>query len=72
MKIIGIILITIGIGLLVFRGYSFSKNERLSKTGSTVIRKKMEEKVIWPQYAGAFAMAVGVFILIGRNKLREE
>ncbi len=69
MKTLGIILIVAGILMMIFRGFSFIREEKVVDLGPLEINKKEKETVGWPVYAGAIATVAGVVILLaGRRK----
>ncbi len=69
MKTLGIILIVIGIAMLIFRGFSFTKEKKLIDAGPIELNTKEKKNVSWPMYAGGIAVAAGVIVLLaGRNK----
>lgn len=61
MKIIGIILIGIGIAALIFQ---FSNKKVLSSVNG----QRSVPTLGWPMYVGALSMAAGSFILLGKKK----
>ena len=69
MRTLGIVLIIAGILMMIFRGFSFTKEKEVVDIGPIEINKKEKESVGWPIYAGAVATVAGVVILIaGRKK----
>ena len=68
MKPLGIILIVIGIVMLIFRGFSFTKEEKVVDIGPLEINKKDKKSVSWPLYAGGIAVAAGVIIVLADRK----
>jgi uncharacterized membrane protein HdeD (DUF308 family) len=69
MKTLGIILIAAGILMLIFRGFSFTKEENIIDAGPIELNKKEKKNVSWPMYAGGIAVAAGVVVLLaGRKK----
>ena len=68
MKPLGIILIVVGIVMLIFRGFSFTKEEKLVDVGPIEINKKDKKSVGWPIYAGGIAVAAGAIILLADRK----
>lgn len=69
MKTFGIVLIVIGIAMLIFRGFSFTKEKKLIDAGPIELNTKEKKNVSWPMYAGGIAVAAGVIVLLaGRNK----
>ena len=68
MKPLGIILIIAGILMLVFRGFSFTKEKKVVDIGPLEINKKEKQSVGWPVYAGGLALVAGVLVLVVGNK----
>jgi len=68
MKIIGIVLITVGILMLVFGNISFTKKEKVLDVGPVEINKKEKKTIAWPNYAGGIAILAGAIVLIAGNK----
>lgn len=68
MKGLGIVLIVIGIGMLIFRGFSFTQEKKVVDLGPLEVNKKEKKSIGWPMYAGALATAAGVFILLSAGK----
>ncbi len=68
MKALGIILIIAGILMLIFRSFSFTKEEKVMDVGPLEVNKKENKTVGWPVYAGGIAVAAGVVILIVDRK----
>lgn len=68
MKPLGIILIVTGIVMLLFRGFSFTKEEKVADIGPLEINKKDKKTVSWPLYAGGIAVAAGVIMLVADRK----
>ncbi len=68
MKILGIVLIAVGILMLVFRGFSFTQEKKVVDLGPLEVNKKEEKSVGWPVYAGAVAVVAGIVVLVAGNK----
>ena len=68
MKALGIVLIIAGILMLIFRGFSFTREKEIVDLGPLEINKKEKESVGWPVYAGAVAVVAGVVILVAAKK----
>ena len=71
MKVLGFVLIAIGILMLVFRGVNFTQEKKVADIGPLEINKKEEKSIGWPIYAGGIAMAAGVFILLSGAKNKQ-
>ena len=67
-KILGLILIVAGILMMVFRGFYFTKKEKVLDLGPVEISKKEKQAVDWPVYAGAIVTAAGIIILVAAKK----
>ncbi|HRN58218.1 MAG TPA: hypothetical protein PLL71_17285 [Agriterribacter sp.] len=68
MKAFGIVLIVAGILMLIFRGFSFTKEKNMIDAGPVQLNIKEKKKVSWPIYAGAVAVAAGVVVLVANRK----
>jgi UDP-N-acetylmuramyl pentapeptide phosphotransferase/UDP-N-acetylglucosamine-1-phosphate transferase len=68
MKTIGIVLIIAGILMLIFRGFSFTKEKKVVDLGPVEINKKEKHDVGWPVYAGGIAIFAGVIVLVAGRK----
>ena len=68
MKVLGIILIVAGIVMFIFRGFSFTQEKKIVDIGPVQVNKKEEKSIGWPVYAGAIAVAAGVFMVISDKK----
>ncbi|MBX3252758.1 MAG: hypothetical protein KF862_01355 [Chitinophagaceae bacterium] len=68
MKVVGVILVVAGILMLIFRGFSFTKEKNVVDLGPLEINKKEKKSVGWPVYAGGIALAAGVVILLADRK----
>jgi len=61
MKVLGIVLVGIGLAALVFQWSN--KKTIVNNNG-----KKAMPTLGWPMYVGALSMAAGSFILLGKKK----
>jgi uncharacterized membrane protein HdeD (DUF308 family) len=68
MKVLGILLIIVGIVMLIFRGFNFTQEKKVADIGPLEINKQEEKTVAWPMYAGGIAVAAGVLILVAGGK----
>ncbi len=68
-KTVGIILIIVGAVMLVWTGFSFTREEKIVEIGSVEISADKKEHVNWPPYVGGVVLVAGVVLLItGRRK----
>lgn len=69
MKTIGIILVVVGVIMLVWTGFSYTKKETLVEIGPVEIAADKKETVNWPPYVGGGVLVLGVVLLVaGRKK----
>jgi hypothetical protein len=68
MKALGIILIVAGIAMLIFKGFSYTKKEKVVDVGPIEINKSEKENVSWPMYAGGIAVLAGIVVLVMDRK----
>ena len=68
MKVLGIILIIAGILMFIFRGFNFTKEEKVVDVGPLEINKKENKRVSWPMYAGGIAVVAGIVLVLADRK----
>ena len=69
MKILGIILIVLGILMFAFGTVTFTRKEKVVDAGPLEINKKEKHTIAWPNYAGGFSILAGVVVLlVGRKR----
>ncbi|HYV53673.1 MAG TPA: hypothetical protein VE933_03695 [Chitinophagaceae bacterium] len=68
MKILGIILVVLGVLMFVFGTVTFTRKEKVVDAGPVEINKKEKHTVAWPNYAGGFIIAAGVVVLLAAGK----
>lgn len=67
MRIIGIILIAIGIVMLVITGISYTTEETIIDAGPIEVTADKEKEINWPPYAGGAAVISGL-VLVALSK----
>jgi uncharacterized membrane protein len=67
-KTLGLILTILGIVMLVWTGFSYTKKEKVVDAGPIEISADKEKSVNWPPYVGGIVLIVGVVILITSKK----
>jgi uncharacterized membrane protein YidH (DUF202 family) len=70
MKILGVVLIVIGILMFVFGNVTFTRKEKVVDAGPVEINKKEKHTIAWPNYAGGVIVVAGVVILLAGSKRR--
>jgi len=66
-RTIGIILIVIGVAMLIWTGFTYTKKEKVVDAGPIQVSADKEKSVNWPPYAGGILVLGGV-ILVAINK----
>jgi hypothetical protein len=71
MKVIGIFLILVGIGVIIFQGIRTTEEEKVLDLGPVEITKQVQRSDNWQLYAaGGVAIVVGLILaLTGRKKV---
>jgi len=67
-RTIGLILIVIGIVLLVWTGFTYTKKEKIIDAGPVQVSADREKTVNWPPYAGGIVLVVGAVLFIFGKK----
>lgn len=67
-KSLGVLLIVIGLIMLVWSGFTYTKKEKIIDAGPIEITANKQETVNWPPYVGALAMLVGVVVYVSARK----
>lgn len=68
MKIVGGILIVIGIAMIVFQGFSVPVEKNIIDAGPIQVNKTENKWIGWPSYTGAILAAAGVVMVIVGGK----
>jgi hypothetical protein len=68
MKLLGVVLIAVGILMLVFGNVSFTREKKVLDAGPIEINKKEKKTIGWPNYAGGIAILAGVIVLVAGAK----
>lgn len=64
MKALGIILAIVGLAMLVFNGFNYTKKEKVVDIGPVEINADKEESVTWPTYAGVIVLVAGIGLVL--------
>ena len=67
-KTVGLILIIVGILMLVWTGFSYTRKEKIVDAGPIQISADREKSVNWPPYVGGIILVAGVFVLVASKK----
>ena len=67
-RTLGIILIVVGIAMLIWTGFSYTKKEKIVDAGPIQISADKEKSVNWPPYAGGIILVAGVIVFVVSKK----
>ena len=63
-------MIVLGILMLVWTGFTYTKKEKVVDAGPIQISADREKSVNWPPYVGGIILIAGVVILVTSKKWR--
>lgn len=61
-RTVGIVLMVVGIAMLIWTGFSYTKKEKIVDAGPIQISADKEKSVNWPPYAGGIILIAGVIV----------
>ena len=67
-KLIGVVLIALGIIMLVYTSFTYTKREKVIDAGPIQISADREKTVNWPPYLGGILLVGGIVIVITSKK----
>lgn len=67
-KTLGIILTIVGIVMLVWGGFSYTKKEKVIDAGPIQVSADKKETVNWPPYVGGAVLIAGIVLLVTGKK----
>jgi uncharacterized membrane protein len=67
-RTVGLVLIVVGIAMLIWTGFTYTKKEKLVDAGPIQISADKEKSVNWPPYFGGIILVAGVFVLVASRK----
>lgn len=67
-KTIGIILLLVGIAMLIWSGFSYTKKDKLIDAGPIQVSAKKKHTVSWPPFAGGVLVIGGIVLLVTAKK----
>ena len=67
-KTLGIILIVLGIALLIWTGFTYTKKEKVIDAGPIQVSADKEKSVNWPPYVGGIVLIAGVVVFVSSRK----
>jgi len=67
-KTLGIILIIVGIAMLVWTGFTYTRKEKIVDAGPIQISADKEKSVNWPPYVGGIILVAGIFVFVASKR----
>ncbi|HEX3933813.1 MAG TPA: hypothetical protein VHW43_03980 [Puia sp.] len=68
-KGIGLLLLVVGIVMLIWSGFSYTRREKVVDAGPVHISADRQKTVTWPPYVGGVLVVAGaVFLISGRGR----
>lgn len=67
-RTIGLVLIILGIVMLIWTGFTYTKKEKIVDAGPIQISADKEKSVNWPPYAGGILLIAGVVFFATSKK----
>jgi len=67
-RTIALVMIVLGITMLVWTGFNYTKREKIVDAGPIQISADKEKSVNWPPYVGGIILVAGVIILTTSKK----
>ena len=67
-KSLGVLLIIVGLIMLVWSGFTYTKKEKIIDAGPIQVTADKQETINWPPYVGAIAMVAGVIIYVAARR----
>ncbi len=67
-RTIGLILIAVGVVMLIWTGFSYTKKEKVIDAGPLQVSADKKESVNWPPYLGGILLVGGIVIVATAKK----
>jgi len=68
-KTIGIILLVVGIVMIIWTGFTYTKKEKVIDAGPIQVSADKQKTVNWPPYAGGILIVGGIILLVTGKKI---
>lgn len=69
-RTIGIVVLVIGVAMLIWSGFTYTKKEKIIDAGPIQISADRQKTVSWPPYAGALLVVGGIILIATAKKSR--
>ncbi len=67
-RIIGIVLLVVGIAMLIWTGFTYTKKDKVIDAGPVQVSAERQHTVSWPPFAGALLVVGGIVLLVTAKK----
>lgn len=67
-RTIGIIMMVVGIVMLIWTGFTYTKKEKVIDAGPLEVSADKEKTVTWPPYVGGILLAGGIIVFATGKK----
>lgn len=67
-RTIGIVLLILGVAMLIWTGFTYTKKEKVVDAGPLQISADRQHTVSWPPYAGGILVIGGIILLVTSKK----
>jgi uncharacterized membrane protein YidH (DUF202 family) len=67
-RTIGVVLLAVGILMLVYSGFTYTKKEKVIDAGPIQVSADKQHTVNWPPYAGCVLVVGGIILLLAGKK----
>ena len=67
-RTIGLILLIVGIAMLIWSGFTYTKKEKVIDAGPLQVSADRQHTVSWPPYAGGILVIGGIILLVTAKK----
>lgn len=67
-KTIGLVLLIVGIAMLIWSGFTYTKKEKVIDAGPIQVSADREHSVSWPPYAGGILVIGGIILMVTSKK----
>lgn len=67
-KTIGIILLIVGVIMVIWTGFTYTKKEKVIDAGPIQVSADRQKTINWPPYAGGILIIGGVILLVTSKK----
>jgi uncharacterized membrane protein len=65
---IGIILIVVGIAMIIWTSFSYTREEKIIDAGPIQVSADRQKTIAWPSYLGGFILVSGIVIVAVSKK----